>query len=837
MLLKGWVADGRQRVRLVNRVLRDWLRRNHQDTETRVNDGHGVPIVEFLESLIEVIPDNRLLVSGILEVLGKHLSELPGRVNEEAYKSSSGFQADDVSVRTEIYTLNSIQRQNNKSGSGDYRGVEVRASVIGGFPLVDRRDDGNLIERVDIAIFGQLKRSGEEWKLVSYQGLFERATEPDEEIRRENNRSGALALMGRNLSHNIGSHALYWLEQSSESLHTRLRARDRAGSEALERADVVPRITSEVDSYATEHDQGDLSRFYKYVRERMELLAGLVTGVPLAPRTFLMRVMVEGFERNLILLRYLCKSEGVEKVNVEYKEALPCNVSLPGGSMGMQLFYSLLENIIRDNAKYGPHGEEMDVTIEAQEVQGIDHEECIKVRVIGQQADNVDAAVEFISLKLSTIEITDSIGRLLEGVWGIKERYIAAFALRGLPLQDLDPALKTKKNRRSLSSNPVPLENKPVLQVLAEDRRLVWEFYLLKGKDVLLIREDFFQQKPPILGVQYENFSWLRIHLGDGSSIRHSFVVVWPRSLESMALLLENRRRLPYRTFAVESPRMQLEHPFTPIDEALISESLTEASNDLPSLLYKAWVESLDPHLAERFLLITGEGHPRILEWNADSDRRITSAQLKEFAANPACLGIFSRHWPKKEDDLFELGEWKHREVFGNSSLHTIFKKTVIEGVDKYALFESVLIRVLVIDERLDRSVEDVVNIAHDVTVRDRLAMKGIIVYGRLFGESDIPSLEDLIAHTSETAPYDFACIHRGILDKLERTHGVTSEAACEALGRYSKNVLIHSGRVGRTNVPDGVRTIPLSNVVDWKGAAVSKMDVVNELCSFRRPS
>jgi hypothetical protein len=830
MLVKGWVADSRQRVRLVNRVLRDWLRRNHPAVETRLNSAYGVPIVEFLESIMEVAPEKRPLVSRILDVLGRHIYELPSRISGETYRSESEFQADDVSVSTEIYTL-SIQRQNNKSGVGDYRGAEVRASIIGGFPLVDHRSEGIRVESVDIAIFGQLKWSGE-WKLVGYQGLFERATEPNEEIKLENIRAGALALMGRNLSHNIGSHALYWLEQSCESLHTRLKAREIAARDAQEAEGGAARVVTEVDPYVPEYNNGDLSRFYKYVRERMELLAGLVTGVPLAPRTFPMQVMVDGFESNLVLLRYLCKSEGVGKVEVEYKEDAPCNVSLPGGSMGMQLFYSLLENVIRDNAKYGPHGAEMGVTIEVKEVPGPDREECLKVRVIGQQADNVDAAVDFISGKLSTIEITDSVGKLLEGVWGIKERYIAAALLRGLALQDLDPALKTRRIRGALSTNPVALENKPILTVLAEDHRLVWEFYLLKGKDVLLIRESFFTHKPPIPGVQYENFSWLGINLGDGSSIRHSFVVVCPKEPGSKAMLIENRRRLPYRTFLAESGKVRGEHPFTPLDENLL-----DLTSGLPTVLYKAWVESLDTGLAGRFLLITGEGYTRILEWGAERDERINLAELKVRAADPACLGIFSRHWPKREDDLFELGKGKHREVFGNSSLHSIFKKEVIEGVDKYALFESVLIRVLVIDERLDRSVDDLVNVAHGVTVRGRLEMKGIQIYGSVYGESDVPDLETLIAETIEDSPYHFVCVHRGVLDKLEKTHGVTSEKVCDALRQYSKNVLIHSGRVGRTNVPEGVRTIPLSNVIEWKGAAVSKMDVVNEICSFRGPS
>ena len=844
MLVKGWAADSKQRVRRVNRVLRDWVRRNRPEIEMRLNSAYGVPIVEFLAILLDVNPklvgrEAQPLESGILSDLGRHLTELPNRVNEKDYKYESGAPADGMSVRTEVYTLD-IQRKKSDTSQEDYRGAEVRASMPGGFRIVDQEKTG---ERVEIVIFGQLRWQQNQWMLDGYQGLLERASQPDLAIQRENIRAGALALMGRNLSHNIGSHALYWLEQSSESLYALRMAKEAEATALREAEEAGPRIDTEADLYVPEHNDRQLSLFYKYVRERMELLAGLVTGVPLAPRTFPIKVMLDGFKLNAVLCSYLCKSEGVTKVDVEYAKEVAFNVSLPGGSVGMQLFYSLLENIIRDNAKYGQHGPSMGVKIDVQEVSDSDRYECLKIRVIGQQADNADYAAKFILEKLSTMQITDTEGKLHEGVWGIKERFIAATLLRGYALQDVISAL-TKNSRLILamikgedapaSGDPTPLENKPILTVLAEDRRLVWEFYLRKGKDVLLIREAFFETQRAVPGIQYENFDWLRENLGDGSSIRHSFVVVWPRTPDSMQLLNRNRGRLPYRTFLVETGTV-MAHSFSPLDDKRLV-----LSSDLPEVLYKAWVESLDPHLAGRYLLITGEGYTRILEWDAKADKKmktISADAIGKCAADPACLGIFSRHWPKKGDDLFELGEGKHREVFGNSSLHSIFKKEVIEGVDKYALFESILVRVLIIDERLDQSVGDVVNVSHGVTVRDRLEMKGIRIFGEDFGGSDVPDLETLIEKTKQNRDYQFVCIHRGILDKLERTHKTQPEAVCEALSQYSKNVLIHSGRIGRTNMPDGVRTIPLSNVIEWKGAAVSKMDVVNELCSFRRPS
>src|SRR5260370_29772220 len=96
------------------------------------------------------------------------------------------------------------------------------------------------------------------------------------------------------------------------------------------------------------------------MRERMDLLAGFATTIPFSPRAVRFGAVIADFTNNSLLVQRLGKTEGVHKIDIKFiaKEVsgavgIDEFVALPGGSLGAQAFYSILENIIRDRAKYG----------------------------------------------------------------------------------------------------------------------------------------------------------------------------------------------------------------------------------------------------------------------------------------------------------------------------------------------------------------------------------------------------------------------------------------------------------------------------------------------------
>jgi hypothetical protein len=112
----------------------------------------------------------------------------------------------------------------------------VRIVKEGGIRL--RSND--LKDRVDLINVLRIWRDGRgAFRVKGFQGQLQEAWLRVAPVIREGTKSGTVGLMGRNLSHNIGSHALYWVEQQ-------------------------------------EPDE-EKSRFYRHLRERMELLAGFAT--------------------------------------------------------------------------------------------------------------------------------------------------------------------------------------------------------------------------------------------------------------------------------------------------------------------------------------------------------------------------------------------------------------------------------------------------------------------------------------------------------------------------------------------------------------------------------
>jgi hypothetical protein len=108
---------------------------------------------------------------------------------------------------------------------------------------------------------------------------------------------------------------------------------------------------------------------------------------------------------------------------------------------------------------------------------------------------------------------------------------------------------------------------------------------------------------------------------------------------------------------------------------------------------------------------------------------------------------------------------------------------------------------------------------------------------GKEYSGDAIPDKAQLIEWVKERGEnyYHIVCIHRGILDKLKQLHKQSPQEVCDALRKSAKSVIVHSGRVGRSNLPNGVKSIPLSNVVAWINGGLGKREIVDELCLIRR--
>jgi hypothetical protein len=327
-------------------------------------------------------------------------------------------------------------------------------------------------------------------------------------------KSAKAAIISRNQSHNIGSHVLYYLrqkfngevEQLKELLNEIEVKFDNTSSPKI---DINHSILA--DKLEIPYLRG-VGSFLTYIQERQDFIAAIATDqVPSYTTVNFKAFVIDNFTKDLkaqrhnvakkevnILLSYLTKSEDIE-VEIKYngrdlavekplkdygqdKESKNQDINiytedidLPGGVLGRQAIYCILENIIRNAAKHGKIPSNtliIDISIDrptkdANNIRWLD--EYYKISITDNS--NTD------ELKVNEIrdwlqeELIDENMVLIENHKGIKEIVICALWLCGKSVSEV-----SEENRlRYINVNRNKLGN------------LIYEFYVYQPKKLLLI--------------------------------------------------------------------------------------------------------------------------------------------------------------------------------------------------------------------------------------------------------------------------------------------------------------------------------------------------------------
>jgi len=222
---------------------------------------------------------------------------------------------------------------------------------------------------------------------MAYASIMERRRDE------ESIKSAKAAIMSRNMSHNLGSHVMFYIKQKLESVNSILSEGTLLD---LVRATSVNEWENMVDGKS----MGDgkeiyflvgLGRFINYLQERQDYVATISTDhIPykstvnfkdaiydeLKPELKCQRhkndESIVGKHAANILLDYIAYSEGFHpshRIELWFEgfngtgtpQNVPdklrnFNVDLPGGTLGRQAFFSIMENIIRNTAKHEGSG-------------------------------------------------------------------------------------------------------------------------------------------------------------------------------------------------------------------------------------------------------------------------------------------------------------------------------------------------------------------------------------------------------------------------------------------------------------------------------------------------
>lgn len=288
-----------------------------------------------------------------------------------------------------------------------------------------------------------------------------RAVRPAVRMRRAAVRNAVSAIMGRNMSHNIGSHVLARL--AAAELEVDRKPGDRGTVAArTARQSLLSYLQKRMD-FLAEVATADVCHWTQPVSlasalSRLNFDAEYRRNIGKEPkhagRSLGERVKdtaTEPAERPLLLSYITGKDDLVASVEFESSDQSSSDFlfSCPGGEVGAHALYVILENIIRNSARHGaqqqrPPSGAIVLSVSARSIDHSPH--LIEIRIVdthtrldrdGRAGDGKPIPVD-VNAALVGDGLLDADGRPNPKNWGVREMQICAHYLRSFPLSAVE---------------------------------------------------------------------------------------------------------------------------------------------------------------------------------------------------------------------------------------------------------------------------------------------------------------------------------------------------------------------------------------------------------------
>ncbi len=739
--------------------------------------------------------------------------------------------------------------------------------------------DGNQsITRIYDLIVVQRFRSEatDEPKLHGYQGQVLGAWERVQPVMQNAVKAATLRLLSRSLSHNIGSHALDHLQRYllahgrafDEWFQRTLDWDGEAGAAPLEEFIDLNQFRDDPD-LRTNFKFKQHAALYSSLRDRFEALAAVSTSAPLPWLRGTVADLVNCVPRNkntgqFLVWMHICRSEGVNEVKRSHDEgSLNQTIALPGGNIALQAFSILIENLVRDCAKYENHGGDANetraydsvsvhLTSEPVECGG----ECFVKIVMGAQRtggppSKSQARDRTVAQLKRTLEgpFCTPLGEPLQ--WGTQERLAAACLLRGLNPYKLVPGLKERKDdvhwQNCRDWRLLPPRGTPELLTVElgkSSSRIEWTVHLpgVPRPAVATAKETKWDHNEfrvtgwqPVIEQEMPTTKELVLDFDSGSDDTTLSTLDWgvlpPRLFilgpEDKVLGLEDK--VPKWAYSLQSkPRSKRD-----LLECLVK--------DTPSLKYCDSSAAADDALKSGSSVVHSHG--------CQHYAKVAQDYLDE-QKDQEC-GSLLRKWKRKNERCFyeahesgwHLRDWMNAAA-GRVAATTNSDKTDDALELQYALAQ----RFLVLDERIGKhgqeGLDRPVTLATDnFTLRQKWALCGVDVpvppvkHDRSWWDKILNALKCI-----EDARYRGIFVHLGILDKIKESARPDTppqrivdllKEMCDAVP--STIIVVHSGRNYPQNAlqctdhgPHIARFCQLGNLEMITSEQTSKMDLVD---------
>lgn len=645
---------------------------------------------------------------------------------------------------------------------------------------------------------------------------------PKVRARRAALHSAATSIMSRNMSHNIGSHVL-------------------SAVVGAQYPDIISNIIKKEEKDKTVQDKKLLAYveqrtvLLQYLQERMDFLAEAATARSyLEFPAFFYKEIVSQFEKQSLLLENITGIGVPAKVNKDRSNS-DLAFSVPGGRLGFQAVYVILENFIRNTAKHAVTNvlDELKVKVSIQDLgieSGVPDDDAgyYRIRIWdhmqnGKEMKESIPLYEFLNKQIDNnfYQMVDQDGRLDPNNWGIREMLIAAAYLRKIPMEDLEGDV----------ADHCRGEPRPLLHVLTvnnqgesvddtESVNLCYEFHVRRPRIALLVggypdaeKERLRQQGVDIVS----NLS--EIQLG---CIEHQYMVCCGGiSLPDKA----SKAKWPVRILSGNSVGDSLNCAIKKNNGKEIwrilaqkwAETLARKHNVDNPVLYASLEEN--EWIKNAGILKTDKGKRKSAFWYDHHGEAVKSIDSEFYIGN----------------DVDQLLFWEPYNQPDDQMVH--FEHPVDEEAAASEFLAAGLSKIVVIDERVQEAVDHHSGWGNNgPKMEQMMQMRRIYVPSKqccdLKKSLTLECFKEFI-DTVISDKIDFIVVHQGILERL----GESAIEMIQECAEFSEaELVICSGRGIPTGLIDGVSFVPLSSLLRWAVQKPSKFHLYQLLCASRSP-
>jgi hypothetical protein len=570
----------------------------------------------------------------------------------------------------------------------------------------------------------------------------------------------------------------------------------------------------------------DIPSFLSYLQKRMDFIAQVATSAPSWCMVTSSNELIDHFSKQYSLIRNIIRShqgfEGgpnfeplFEKKYDTPKGHAP-SLDIPHGQVGVQAFYTILENIVRNTAKYGdvehldriknrdkrPGDGKLRFTIAVTDRWDDGGKEWSKdfyqVRIVDHlKTQDSPNAKEGVAANLNNF-LSETLTDHATGVvnpknWGIKEIKICAAYLRMVKQDEIDMKFKQWDNGDDKQQPPiikVSLENIERQDGVSRGN-LTYTLYLMRPKKALVVvspdkalggmppptdemRDDFRRA-----GVDFKTLSEFKAEIDQGGNPRYSFLVLpKPAAADEWNWLSTKLNFLPPRVIILDGMKEDIPQGSGQLNRSLAFMKTPTIKS--PALL----VDQLTEHWVERWW-----GDFEIfVRWSqyksTVADKGAPESKEEEEATEEASKWLVFDHNPRADESKL-FAKAAYHEALDSDSTTTKLLQTrsgVVEYSEevstqmlvrrsRFRIKETAGLSVAIIDERVWLE-------------KGRAATRGVKKYSgkgaktllavwakrRVFIQDTNRALSSFAEFVTALAPpdrplFDFIIIHQGIID------------------------------------------------------------------------